>query len=36
MAGDLRAFLLDAGATEAEIERARTEGWLPLLASTGC
>jgi adenylate cyclase len=32
VAGDLRAFLLDAGATEAEVERATAEGWLPLLA----
>jgi adenylate cyclase len=32
MSGDLRAFLLDSGATEAEFERARAEGWLPLLA----
>jgi adenylate cyclase len=32
MARDLRAFLLDAGASEAEIERATAEGWLPLLA----
>ena len=30
--GDLHAFLRDWGATEADIERARTEGWLPLLA----
>jgi adenylate cyclase len=29
---DLRRFLLDAGASEEDIERARTEGWLPLLA----
>jgi adenylate cyclase len=29
---DLRTFLLDSGATEAEIERATREGWLPLLA----
>lgn len=28
---DLRAFLLDAGASEGEIERAANEGWLPLL-----
>jgi adenylate cyclase len=28
---DLRRFLLDAGASERDIERAETEGWLPLL-----
>jgi adenylate cyclase len=32
MAGDLRSFLLDGGVTEAELERATAEGWLPLLA----
>jgi adenylate cyclase len=32
VAGDLRAYLLAAGASEAEIERATAEGWLPLLA----
>jgi adenylate cyclase len=29
---DLRSFLLDAGASEADIARAEAEGWLPLLA----
>ena len=29
--GDLRAFLLAAGATEDDIARAEREGWLPLL-----
>src|SRR6185437_1326922 len=29
---DLQQFLLDAGASEADIDRAQTEGWLPLLA----
>ena len=29
---DLHRFLLDAGASEDDIERARAEGWLPLLA----
>ncbi len=32
MADDLRRFLLDAGVSEEEIERATNEGWLPLLA----
>jgi adenylate cyclase len=32
MTGDLRALLIDSGATEAEIARATAEGWLPLLA----
>jgi adenylate cyclase len=32
MSGDLHAFLRDSGATEAEIARAKAEGWLPLLA----
>ena len=29
---DLRRFLLDAGASEADVDRALSEGWLPLLA----
>ena len=32
VAPELRTFLLEAGATEEELERATTEGWLPLLA----
>ena len=32
MIGDLRSWLLDSGATEADIARATAEGWLPLLA----
>jgi adenylate cyclase len=32
MSGDLRAFLINSGATEADIARATEEGWLPLLA----
>ena len=32
MRSDLRRFLLDSGASEAEIDRALAEGWLPLLA----
>ncbi len=32
MVADLHAFLVAAGATEAEIDRASAEGWLPLLA----
>lgn len=32
MADDLRRFLLDAGVSEEELERATAEGWLPLLA----
>src|SRR5262245_22474777 len=28
---DLRRFLLDAGASERDLERAEAEGWLPLL-----
>jgi adenylate cyclase len=32
VAGDLRAFLLESGATEVDIARATAEGWLPLLA----
>ena len=32
MRSDLRRFLLDAGASEDDIARAQSEGWLPLLA----
>jgi adenylate cyclase len=32
MQSDLHAFLLASGAPESEIERARADGWLPLLA----
>ncbi len=32
VAADLRRFLLEAGASEADIERAAAEGWLPVLA----
>jgi adenylate cyclase len=31
MRSDLRHFLLDSGASEADVERALAEGWLPLL-----
>jgi adenylate cyclase len=32
MAADLYAFLHESGASDADIERAKAEGWLPLLA----
>ena len=32
MRSDLRSFLLDAGASDDDIARAESEGWLPLLA----